>query len=60
MQLWNTHDKPMAQRGFSISAAHPERGAVFVNGSITDAGKRKPYVYLILGGDYIAANFTGK
>lgn len=34
--------------------------AVFVNDNITDTDKRKLYVFLTLGGDYIAANFTGK
>ena len=33
---------------------------VFVNTNITDANKQKLYVFLTLGGDYIAANFTGK
>ena len=34
--------------------------AVFVNDKITDTDKRKLYVFLSLGGDYIAANFTGE
>lgn len=34
--------------------------AVFVNDKITDTDKRKLYVFLTLGGDYIAANFTGE
>lgn len=34
--------------------------AVFVNNKITDKDKRKLYVFLNLGGDYIAANYTGK
>ncbi len=33
---------------------------VFVNDKITDTSKQKLYVFLTLGGDYIAANFTGK
>ena len=33
---------------------------VFVNKKITDTDKQKLYVFLTLGGDYIAANFTGK
>ena len=33
--------------------------AVFVNDKISDADKRKLYVFLTLGGDYIAANYTG-
>jgi hypothetical protein len=37
----------------------PEWVAVFVNDKITDTEKRKFYVFLTLGGDYIAANFTG-
>lgn len=33
---------------------------VFDNDNITDTSKQKLYVFLTLGGDYIAANFTGK
>ncbi|MBL4868767.1 MAG: hypothetical protein JKY67_20580 [Pseudomonadales bacterium] len=33
--------------------------AVFVNDKITDTDKQKLYVFLTLGGKYIAANFTG-
>jgi len=33
---------------------------IFVNKKIADAEKQKLYVFLTLGGDYIAANFTGK
>lgn len=32
----------------------------FVNEKITDAKKRKLYVFLTLSGDYIATNYTGK
>ena len=32
---------------------------VFVNDKITDPAKKKLYVFLTLGGDYIAANHTG-
>ena len=39
---------------------NPEWRVVFVNTDITDADKQKLYVFLTLGGDYIAANFTGK
>ena len=39
---------------------NPEWVVVFVNKNITDAKKQKLYVFLTLGGDYIAANFTGK
>jgi len=39
---------------------NPEWVAIFVNEKITDAKKQKLYVFLTLGGDYIAANFTGK
>ena len=39
---------------------NPEWVVVFVNQNITDANKQKLYVFLTLGGDYIAANFTGK
>lgn len=33
--------------------------AVFVNDKVADTAKQKLYVFLTLGGDYIAANFTG-
>jgi len=39
---------------------NPEWVVVYVNKNITDATKQKLYVFLTLGGDYIAANFTGK
>lgn len=39
---------------------NPEWKVVFVNNNITDSGKNKLFVFLTLGGDYIAANFTGK
>lgn len=32
----------------------------FVNGKVTDAEKRKLYIFLTLSGEYIAANYTGK
>jgi len=38
---------------------HPEWVVVFTNDKITDSDKRKLFVFLTLGGDYIAANFTG-
>ncbi len=38
---------------------NPEWVAVFVNDKITDPDKQILYVFLTLGGDYIAANFTG-
>ena len=38
----------------------PEWKIVFVNKNIPDADKQTLYVFLTLGGDYIAANFTGK
>ncbi len=39
---------------------NPEWLAIFVNTKITDTDKQKLYIFLTLGGDYIAANFTGK
>jgi hypothetical protein len=39
---------------------NPEWLVIFVNEKITDTDKQKLYVFLTLGGDYIAANFTGK
>ena len=40
--------------------SNPEWVVVFEDKNITDAKKQKLYVFLTLGGDYIAANFTGK
>lgn len=37
----------------------PEWVAVFVNKKVTDTDKQKLYVFLTLGGEYIAANYTG-
>ena len=34
--------------------------ATFVNDKVADVKKRKLYIFLTLGGDYIAANYTGK
>ncbi len=39
---------------------NPEWVVVFVNKKITDTDKQKLYVFLTLGGDYIAANHSGK
>jgi len=39
---------------------NPEWLAIFVNENISDTDKQTFYVFLTLGGDYIAANFTGK
>jgi len=39
---------------------NPEWKIVFVNEDIADTEKQNLYVFLTLGGDYIAANFTGK
>ena len=33
---------------------------VFINNKVADVKKRKLYVFLTVGGDYIAANYTGK
>jgi CHASE1-domain containing sensor protein len=42
-----------------VFGANSEWVVVFVNDKITDTGKQKLYVFLTLGGDYIAANYTG-
>jgi len=39
---------------------NPEWVVVFVDKTIADVEKQKLYVFLTLGGDYIAANYTGK
>ena len=42
-----------------VFGGNTEWVAVFFNEKITDTDKQKLYVFLTLGGDYIAANFTG-
>jgi len=42
-----------------VFKGNPEWVAVFINKNITDIKKQKLYVFLTLGGDYIAANHTG-
>ena len=37
-----------------------KQGWVDVNDKITDSDKRTLYIYLTLGGDYIAVNYTGE
>jgi len=39
---------------------NPEWVVIFVNKNIADVEKQKLHVFLTLGGDYIAANYTGK
>ena len=34
--------------------------AIFFNGKISDPAKQKLYVFLTLGGDHIAVNYSGK
>ena len=43
-----------------IFANNPEWVVTFVNEKITDTAKQKLYVFLTPGGEYIAANYTGK
>ena len=38
----------------------PEWKVIFMNKDIADTDKQTLYVFLTLGGEYIAANFTGK
>jgi len=33
---------------------------IYINKKITDTEKQKLYVFLTIGGEYIAANYTGK
>jgi len=42
-----------------VFKGRPEWVIVFVNKKITDPAKQKLYVFLTLGGDYIAANHSG-
>ncbi len=39
---------------------HPEWVVIYLNDKITDTEKKKLYVFLTIGGEYIAANYTGK
>ena len=43
-----------------VYGGNTEWVAVFVNDKMTETDKQRLYVFLTLGGDYIAANFTGK
>lgn len=43
-----------------VSNGNTEWVVVFINKNITDTAKQKFYVFLTLGGDYIATNYTGK
>lgn len=38
----------------------PEWVVTFVNNTVTDTTKQKLYIFHTAGGEYIAANFTGK
>jgi len=38
----------------------PEWLVIFINENISDTEKQKLYMFMTLGGEYIAANFTGK
>ncbi|MDH5387948.1 MAG: DUF6488 family protein [Gammaproteobacteria bacterium] len=38
----------------------PEWLVIFINEKATDIEKKKLYMFMTLGGDYIAANFSGK
>lgn len=42
-----------------VFKGNPEWVALFINNKITDVKKQKLYVFLTLGGEYIAANHTG-
>ncbi len=43
-----------------VFKGNPEWVVIFNNDKITDPAKQKLYVFLTLGGDYIAANYSGK
>jgi Family of unknown function (DUF6488) len=43
-----------------VFKGNPEWVVIFNNDKIADPAKQKLYVFLTLGGDYIAANFSGK
>lgn len=40
--------------------SRPEWRVIFINEKITDTDKQKLYVFLTIGGEYIAVNYTGK
>ena len=61
----NTLDKSWAAIPVSTVEERSIKGnsewvAIFINNTITDADKRTLYVFMTLGGEYIAANYTGK
>lgn len=43
-----------------VFKGNPEWVVIFDNDKVTDPTKNKLYVFLTLGGDYIAANYSGK
>lgn len=43
-----------------VFKGNPEWVIVFDNDKVADPTKKKLYVFLTLGGDYIAANYSGK
>ena len=43
-----------------VFKGNPEWVVTFLNNKLADKEKRKLYIFLTLGGDYIAANYTGK
>lgn len=61
-------DKKLDKSWSSIKASSVEKISfkgnkewqiIFVNKAVTDVKKQKLYVFLTLGGDYIAVNYTG-
>ena len=43
-----------------VFKGNPEWVVIFDNDKVSDPTKKKLYVFLTLGGDYIAANYSGK
>lgn len=43
-----------------VIKGNPEWVIIFNNAALADKSKRKLYLFLTLGGDYIAANYTGR
>lgn len=61
-------DKKLAESWSSVKVNSAEKISfkgnnewqiIFVNKAVADTKKQKLYVFLTLGGDYIAANYTG-
>ena len=56
-ESWTSVEASSAEQ--KVFKGSPEWVVIFVNDKIADINKQKLYVFLSLGGEYIAANYTG-